>query len=306
MLIENLATAIAQAEKTPGFYTDARARVVNLLEESEAGESPQLPEIEGETDIIPFGRVAFRGASLAGARVAVLAHWSEGGVPDAALRVYLQALKAEGYRVVVACGCEPQPAAWLNLAEMLVWRSCTGYDFASWKAAFALLPDLYDAQEVLCCNDSVFGPINPLGPVHRVMDAVPCDFWGLVESREKRRHLQSFYLVFRKKVLRHAAFKAFWQAVDTNPDKFATVLRYEMGLSPWLVGHGLAAGAYIPAACLPQTNVNPCHYFWRGLLERFEMPFIKRDLLRRAGSHPFLAGWEAVLAARGFDSTLCR
>lgn len=299
MLIENLAQAIAANEHTLGFYTDCRAQVVNLLDD---GQAP--PVVEGT--VPASGRVLFRGDSFAGARVAVVAHWSADGVPDAALQYLLRALREQGYRVVAACGCEPQHLeVWSGLVEALVCRQSTGYDFTSWKTALAVLPDLLDADELVCCNDSVYGPVMPLGPVHTAMNAVDCDFWGMVESREKRLHLQSFYLVFRKNVLRHPAFTAFWQAVDTNPDKFATVLRYEMGLSPWLASQGLIPAAYVPAACFPRTNVNPCHYFWRPLLERFAMPFLKRDLIRRAGSHAFLSGWQQILADHGFDPALC-
>lgn len=300
MLIDSLTQAIAAHENSPGFFRECPAGVVSL-----GAENVCLP---GESVDIAAHVQVLSGADvpLARARVAVLAHWSAEGEPDAALRHLLAALRAQGFTLVAACGCRPQNLTlWTSLVDVLLWRSCTGYDFTSWKAAFAVLPDLYVAEEVLCLNDSVFGPINPLGPVHAAMNAVDCDFWGLVESREKRRHLQSYYMLYRPAVLRHPAFRQFWDCVDTNADKFAAVLRYEVFLAPWLEQHGLRPAAFVPSACFPDTNVNPCHYFWRPLLTRFGMPFLKRDLLRRARNHPFVHGWEQVLAKQGYDPALC-
>lgn len=303
MLMESLVRAIVAHEHSPGFFQDIRAQVATVAECPQ--NAPELDRLArgGEVDIAPAVRVIFGGdLNFTDARVAVLAHWSREGRPDPALAVLLTALRGLGYKVAVTCGCEPGDVPyWATLADALVRRTCPGYDFTSWKAAFTALPSLYAAREVLCVNDSVLGPIGSLGAVHTAMDAVPCQFWGMVESREKWPHLQSFYLVFRQAALKHPAFRRFWGAVDANPDKFATVLRYEILLSPWLARHGLVPGAYVPAAALPQTNVNPCHYFWRPLIQRFGMPFLKRDLLRRAGDHPFLHGWETVLREHGFD-----
>lgn len=303
MLIDNLTALITQHENEPGFFRDALCQVVDLF--AEGGEAPVLPP----ADVRLGGqvRILFRGESLAGHRVALVAHWSPDGLPDAALQQYLHALREAGFLVVVACGCLPgDEGRWRACADTLIWRKCNGYDFTSWKAAFEVLPDLFEAHELVLTNDSVLGPVRPLDTVRADMAPVPCDFWGLVESRETRRHLQSFYLVFRQSALRHKAFAAFWATVDTNPDKFATVLRYETVFTPWLAGQGLVPAALVASASFPPTNVNPCHYFWRPLLLRFGMPFLKRDLVRRAADHPFMQGWEEVLRRLGYDPEMAK
>lgn len=301
MFIDNLTTIITQHESDPDFFRDELRQRVDLF--ADGAEHPELPA----TSIVlgEQAHVLFRKANFAGQRVAVVAHWSPNGLPDAALQVYLTALREAGFRVVVTCGCRPgDERLWQIHADALIWRECSGYDFTSWKAALEALPELFDAAELVLANDSVLGPMRPLSAVHADMDKVNCDFWGLVESRETRRHLQSFYLVFRKQALRHSAFAAFWPTVDTNADKFATVLRYETMLSPWLAGQGLMPAALVASRSFPPTNVNPCHYFWRPLLLRFGMPFLKRDLIRRAASHPFMRGWETVLRQHGYDPAL--
>lgn len=296
MLIDSLTQAIMAHEHDPGFFRAMRPCVVDL--------GCKNAKLCGDPlDISAYVQIVFGAdTALADAKVAVLAHWSEQGEPDAALQYLLVALRAEGFTLVVACGCRPSnEPLWASLVDVLLWRDCTGYDFTSWKAAFAVLPDLFSAREVLCVNDSILGPINPLGKIHAAMAALPCDFWGLVESREKRRHLQSYYLLYRPSALQHPAFRQFWDCVDINPNKLSAVLRYEVLLAPWLATNGLRPAAFVPSTCFPDTNANPCHYFWRPLLTRFGMPFLKRDLLRRACTHPFLQGWEDVLRQQGYD-----
>lgn len=301
MLIDKLTTIIAQHHNDPDFFRDDVCRVVDLF--ADGGDVPVLSSMPMR--LAEQARVVFRSESFANQRVAVVAHWSANGLPDAALQWYLRALREAGFCVVVACGCQPgDVCAWQDHTDALIWRQCSGYDFTSWKAAFETLPDLFEARELVLTNDSVLGPIHSLGNIHASMDAVNCDFWGMVESRETRRHLQSFYLVFRPKALQHKAFADFWPTVDNNPHKFATVLRYETFFSPWLAEQGLIPAACVASSSFPPTNVNPCHYFWRPLLLRFGMPFLKRDLLRRAADHPFLQGWEEVLRGLGYDPAL--
>lgn len=240
-----------------------------------------------------------------GARVALLAYWSPEGAVAPYVLAYLRQLKELGYRTVFCAGIEPGPQQTLaRICDAVVWRECPGYDFTSWKAALEAFPSLFDAEELLLTNDSVFGPLCPLAPLHQGMAHVACDFWGLLESHEALPHLQSYYLVFRKKALRHPAFAAFWDAVESNADKRQIIQRCEIPLALWLALHGLVPGVCIPAASLPQTNANPAHYFWRQLITRYGFPFLKRDLLRAARNHPHLHGWQNVLQAAGYDPRL--
>lgn len=243
--------------------------------------------------------------SFAGKRVALLAHWSSDGSVAPYVLYFLRALRTEGWRTVLASGGEPQlNPALLRLCDAVVWRTCPGYDFTSWKACFEGLPSLFAAEELLLANDSIFAPVGPLSPIHAAMEKVPCDFWGMVGSREFLTHLQSYYLVFRPAALRHPAFAAFWDAALITDDKLDTVLRLEVSLTGWLALNGLIPGVFVPPEALLPGNVNPSHYFWKQLLDRYHVPLIKRDLLRDQRQHPYLRGWENLVARHGYDVRL--
>lgn len=314
MLIDSLAAVVAQHAEHPGFFKEPGSRLADLVQECAIESSSQEMKRNKLKEDLGVARPERLGSAVrvlsgddifAETRTAVIAQWSADGVIAPYLIYYLRKLREEGWKIILTCGELPRvDSPWPELCDAVIARTCSGYDFTSWKAAFEVFPSLYCCKEVLCTNDSLFGPVNPLSFVHTIMNDVPCDFWGLVESREKRPHLQSYYLLFRKQTIRHPAFAVFWSAVDRSGEKFDAVLRYEVTLSSWLTLHGLRAGAFVPATALPQTNINPSHYFWKQLLLLYKAPFIKRDLLRQCANHPFLAGWKDILRAAGYDPAL--
>lgn len=246
-------------------------------------------------------------ASYADRRVAILAHWDPDGVVDPYVLYYLDALKRIGYTTILASSCArlKPSAALAESADAVVLRHCTGYDYASLKGAQECLPGVLDARELLMTNDSVIGPIHPLEPVHGAMDALDCDFWGLLESEDRVPHLQGYHLVFRRTALQHPAFRAFWANVDTNADKEHLIAVYELQLTLFLLHQGLRGATFLSADCLPKTWVPGHNYpYWRQLLRYSGYPFVKRDIL--AGKYSWLSirSWERELEQYGYPSRL--
>jgi lipopolysaccharide biosynthesis protein len=185
------------------------------------------------------------------------------------------------------------------------------YDFASWKAGLEATANWRDYDEVVLCNDSVYGPLSPLSDAFRAMDQVDCDFWGITECLEVKRHIESYYLVFRKPVIASHVFADFWRDLQPVEDKRRLIARCEIEMSQTLIGHGfrpaalfrddlpvrmhaatLAAGHRLkqlmhqPAKLLQPNwascgayRFNKAHYFWKHLIRQY-MPFLKVDLMR--------------------------
>ena len=242
-------------------------------------------------------------------RYAVLAHWDPQGMVDPYVLYLARAIQALGYTLILvsdsirAATGEPVFAAELR-------RTSPGYDFASWRVAFDRYPFLFEADEVLLLNDSIFGPLWPLAPVHARMDALACDWWGLSESEDPFLHMQSYYLVFRSTVLTSPLFRQFWQAVDGETDHDTVVMKYEEGLSLHLQNGILRCGAYVsPAQFVNRRSrkrrpYTPLYMYWRTLIRRFHFPMIKRDIL--LGKHPwnYIRGWREELAQTNYPVEL--
>jgi lipopolysaccharide biosynthesis protein len=244
-----------------------------------------------------------------GPRVAVFCHFdADGAVRPDVLR-YLAAVRAAGFDVaVVSNSTALRPEAMTSLqaiCQAVIVRRNVGYDFCAWREALERLALPRDDTElVLLANDSVYGPLRPLGPCLQRIAGGEADVWGLTDSRQIRFHLQSYFLAVSRAALQSEAWRRFWCSVRPVPSKRAMILRYELGLTQQLLRAGLRCRAVWPVTELPRPDslrqrqtdeVNPTHELWRQLLDA-GFPFIKRELVRDNPAHvPDIAEWRQVV-----------
>ena len=245
------------------------------------------------------------GLERLGARVAVFCHFDRQGRIRDHTRHYLDALRAEGLDLVFVSNSYPlAPAdlAWIrSRAVRLVFRHNRGYDFGAWRDAMAVceLPAA-ETRFLVIANDSVYGPVTPLGPVLDRIDFTQADVWSATDSWQHGFHLQSYFVAFGPAALHHAAFARFWRSVGNVRSKWWVVRRYELGLSAALASAGLRCKALWPytemIAAVPnpaggETSgspavtpgdmpLNPTADLWQVLIEH-GCPFLKRELLRK-------------------------
>lgn len=215
---------------------------------------------------------------LAGKRVALMASWDPDGLLDPYVRHYIAHLQELGFVVVLATErpLDLSPEGAPGMPDGVTRRDCTGYDFTSWKAAFELLPQLYEASELLLCNDSVFAPVGTLRPLFGGMEGILCDFWGLAESIQHKPHLPSYFIMLRRRALDSRALRDFFARVDTNPAA-RHAIGHELNFSLWLARNGLIPGSALPQAVHGLTE-SLAHHAWRPCLLA-GLPLLKRNLL---------------------------
>lgn len=235
---------------------------------------------------------------FAGETVVVVAHWDMDARVDPYVRYMLDHFSSLGWKTVFASANPIQDDNLEKLADAVLYRTCPGYDFTSWKAALSVFPSLLQSRELVLCNDSVFGAIGSYAPMHEVMNGVDCDFWGITMSREIMPHLQSYHMVFREKALRHEAFIAFFNRVRLSDDR-TTAISYETRFSLWLANHGLRPGAFASLSPEVTSDINPSCEYWKHLLEA-GVPLIKRELLYKNDRNVNLNGWASLLSCRGY------
>lgn len=217
------------------------------------------------------------------------------------LLAYLGELHRCGLDIVFCTTSEQLDAEQISelteYCHYVIHRTNTGHDFASWKACFALFPQWRAAEALLITNDSVLGPLQPLGGIFARIDgsAGPC--WGLNDSHERAYHLQSFFLYFKAEALAAGRFRRFWQGVSLLTEKYDIVKFYEVGLTRQLQRAGLVCQALFPSAevqdycrslgsryqypdVLGSAKFNASLYAAYEMVEGMEYPFIKSDLIR--------------------------
>lgn len=136
---------------------------------------------------------------------------------------------------------EDDRAELFSICSQVLINPNTGYDFYMWKLALEKVDvSLYD--EVILMNSSIYGPISDMGQVFAQMERLECDFWGITECFQNQPHIQSYFLVFRRRVTESQAFRNFWEGVLPYVNKLQVIHSYEVGLTQWLLESGFKPG----------------------------------------------------------------
>jgi lipopolysaccharide biosynthesis protein len=185
-------------------------------------------------------------------RAIVLAHYDvDGDVDDYvvdALRRYRQVAE---HVVMVSASVVDMPDRLAGLVDRFISRENVGYDFGSWRAGIDSLGSLEGIDELICINDSVYGPFTDLRPILGDSRVAHADAWGMCLSvqgtaargHEPTEHLQSWFVAIRGDALKSDAFRRFWESVGPAPSKADVINRYEVGLSQGLQGAGFRLAA---------------------------------------------------------------
>ena len=180
-------------------------------------------------------------------RLAIFAHYDRDDLLDDYVLYYLAALK-HVVKNIVFVSASSLPDASVNrlktICDTVVLRENVGYDFGSWQAGLHAVREMSTYDEVIICNDSVYGPLFPLVELFGKMEAIDCDFWGVTESRDIPYHLQSYFLAFRRPVIASPFFTNFWQSVKSEEDKGTVIRKYEVGLTQTLLEAGFRSAVY--------------------------------------------------------------
>lgn len=251
-------------------------------------------------------------------RIAIFAHFDERSEISPAAQAYIRDLAKAGLCVIFVSTSPDLNEHYRRLlgphVGAMMLRQNFGHDFGSWRDGLTLIENPATRDAILLANDSVFGPLRDLGGVLEQFDD-RADVWGLTESFEISRHLQSYFLYFRSTALRSKAFEEFWSTFQLSGSRFWAVRHGEIGLSRFLRKRGLRLRAIAgyrdvrrtfrlknrrlgvresrPLLGQPRNraetafllndghSVNPTHYFWRELVDEYGLPFLKRDLVMK-------------------------
>ena len=237
-------------------------------------------------------------------RAIILAHYDRHGVVDPHVAAAIRKYRRCADRLVMVSTAERRPTEGVPAdVDVFVHRPNVGYDFSSWRAGLATLGGLDRFDEVICVNDSVYGPLWSLDRVFDSPRIAAADFWGMVLSEhgpKARRgrpspHLQSWFFAMRRPLLASRAFARFWETVAPQPDKDAVIERYELGMTEQFLRAGFALAAVYDArdrGALGLTEILP-HLSWREPARSWR--HLRKAPARR--HNPSILAWQRLLDA---------
>jgi lipopolysaccharide biosynthesis protein len=244
-------------------------------------------------------------------RIALFAHFDKNNIIHDYVIYYLRRLKETAKCIVFVSTSDLQEteiAKIKNLCFKIITRKNIGYDFMSWKIALTSV-DLSNYDELIICNDSVYGPLFSLKEVFKTMEDRECDFWGITGSHQWAYHVQSYFVVFKKSVFSSPVFSKFFEGIADRKNKLDIISQYEVGLSQKLIKNGFKADTYVQYVpsfwkqlkyltlsrfikylkwmfptpqkeLFTNLSINLTHFYWREIISQNRMPFVKVELLR--------------------------
>lgn len=156
------------------------------------------------------------------------------------------------------------------------------YDFGSYKRGYNWLQQngyLEKADELILANDSTYAPVTSFKPMFTEMERhKELDFWGDLQNSRFSPHLQSYFLVFRKKVLRSKAFASFLQNVHHQEHISQYITEYEVKLTSHLSSLGYKWDSYLPYNQMQNLPYSDKNTYPLTLIQKYRHQFIKRSL----------------------------
>ena len=219
-------------------------------------------------------------------RALIFAHYDRDGVVDPhvqyALKCYREVVNC---LVVVSTSATALPESIAQHVDHFISRPNKGYDFCSWKEGIELLGDSQQFDEIICCNDSVYGPLFDLAPVLESSCLAGVDLWGMVHSvqgtkqrkaRESSNHLQSWFFGMRRNLIHSPVFDSFWKSITPLDKKDDVINAYEIGMTEKFREAGFRIGAiYDSADCSIKPNLSFLeivpHLNWRNIRHSYRV-----------------------------------
>lgn len=185
-------------------------------------------------------------------RAIIVAHYDPRGGFDPHVVHAIRQYRGHASRIVLASnGGRSLPSELSGLIDTYLPRPNVGYDFGAWRDGLASI-DRTAFDEVICVNDSVYGPLFDLAPALASRRTSDADLWGMVVSEQpssrhlpRQPHVQSWFFAMRRPLLAAPWFERFWSSVEPMPTKRDVIDRYEIGLSQSAIEAGFSiAGLY--------------------------------------------------------------
>lgn len=189
--------------------------------------------------------------------------------------------------------------------EHIYIRENVGYDVGAYKDCmfhYVGIDEICKYDELILANDTVIGPFVPFAEIFETMTSKKCDFWGMTYiERGFLSHIQSWFLVFRKKALEEKAFFLYFEKniLTTTTDLNQVYSRFEVGVYQYMIKMG-----YIPAFFADTENIDvyrsPFQYLKKGGV------FLKKKIFgkEKANRENIYAAIQYATDVYGFDDSI--
>lgn len=201
------------------------------------------------------------------------------------------------------------------ITDVYVRDNC-GFDAGAYKDAFLKFIPYHEwtgYDEIVLMNDTFFGPVYPLRNLWEEINEDNLDFWGLTrhpritlcDGKEVNSHIQSYFMVIRKRMITSYSFVEFWRNLPYLTSYQDVVDNFELKFTDFFEAKGFFGKALMDDVKLPCEG-NPYLYYSYELIKANKLAFIKKKSLgfQRAGYENALDAILYVKKECQYDSSM--
>ena len=166
--------------------------------------------------------------------------------------------------------------------DEFIQRKNSGFDFAAWSDGIDHVgwEELIKFDSVTLMNDTCFGPLYDMQPYYENYEAEAVDFWGITNHRETKtvsEHIQSYFVVYHKKIIESNLFQSFWDNIEILSDVQEVIASYETSLTSELIKMGYQYKTILDTVSLPISGMlHPDFSYWNpSVIIKEKVPFLK-------------------------------
>lgn len=227
-------------------------------------------------------------------RLAIYVFYDRQGVADRYNFYYLTELKKCVDHLLVICNGAVNTEGereFRDIADDVILRENKGFDITAYKEGIQHygFKTLAEYDEVIVCNATMFGPFYPFQEMFSDMASRDVDFWGLTYFHEVPFdpfgtivygyipvHVQSFFQVYRKKLIQSREFQDHWNKLPVIHSYEEAIGYHEAIFTKKFAEMGFKWATYIDSSDLEGYTYDPVRDFPKYLLEEKRCPLLKR------------------------------
>ena len=172
-------------------------------------------------------------------------------------------------------------------------RENTGFDSGAYKYGIKHYgyEKLKEYDELILANFTMFGPIYSPQEMFDSMEKRDCDFWGITKHPANKysmagikvyEHVQSYFLVYNKKLLNSKDFEIYWETLQTATNYEEAVAFHELRTTSFFESKGYKYDTFINFEKYISQIKDKEAYFYPLIqqIKEDRMPFIKRKIFQ--------------------------
>lgn len=198
---------------------------------------------------------------------------------------HIAALQNEGIGVILAINTDnikgeiSIPSSLSSLCGLYI-RENKGFDFGAWSQIYEKLYEKIDADYLYLVNDSMVGPLSQKffeDMLYKIRSS-DADLIGLTSNNNPIFHLQSFFLIMRRPILKNDAFVSFFKTLWQLPTKEMVIDFYEVQITRLVQRLGYKIETIFPTDDLSIAKTDAVIHNLDTLRER-RFPYMKTSVI---------------------------